>query len=121
MPMVGSALSATVSSATAQGYLPAYTGSAAASLYPSTSNLRQSAATSDYVGSKRDSRYVSGNVPVMTTNSLPENRPFNSSAPTSAESYMRHISSKDRSDRLIVEQGWNSKTTGTGPISGSDW
>lgn len=127
--MTGSALSGTVSSATAQGYLPLYFGSAAASLTPSATNLQYSDTDGEHIGSKRDSaKSVTGPAPGMASIFLPENRPFNSERyqravplATSAEGYMRYLSNKDENDKQIIEQGWNANTTGTGPITGSDW
>ncbi|KUJ22947.1 uncharacterized protein LY89DRAFT_162151 [Mollisia scopiformis] len=126
-PMVGSALSGTISSATAQGYLPPYRGSAAASLAPAVMNMQHTDSDGENGGSKRDSKHFSGPAQAMATSFLPENRPFNSeriprAAPTSeAESYMRYLTTKEENDKRIIEQGWNANTTGVGPITGSDW
>jgi hypothetical protein len=127
-PMVGSALSGTVSSATAQGYLPPYFGSAAASLTPSAMNKQYLDTDGEHTGTKRDPSKNVTSLSGMATSFLPENRPFNSeryhraiSPATTAEGYMRYLSDKDEKDKQIVESGWNANTTGIGPVSGPDW
>lgn len=125
--MAAPALSGTVSSATAQGYLPQYPGAAAASLAPSAFNI---------AAQDRDDRpamkpeQVQDIIPIIAANFLPENRPLNRDlSPTpsrhspntmGAEGYMRYISQK-ANDQKIIEQGWNANTTATGPVMGSDW
>ncbi len=117
MPVVGSALSGTVSAATAQGYLPQYRGSAAASLAPADN------------GNTSASNGASSTV----ANFQSENRPINQDKhqrnsrliePMGAEGYLRYVSAKDISqeDRKILEQGWNPNTTATGPVRpGEEW
>lgn len=125
---VGAALSGTISSATAQGYLPQYRGSAAASLAPSVMNLQHTDSdSSEVTGPKRDVKRFPVAAPVMATSPLPENRPFTSeqvpraASHPDAESYTRYLATKDENSKQIIEHGWNSNTTGRGPISGSDW
>lgn len=124
--MTAPALSGTVSSATAQGYLPQYPGAAAASLAPSAFNIT---AQDDRPTTKLEQPF--GIAPLIASNFLPENRPLNrersprpvrpSSDTMGAEGYMRYISQKDDQDKKILEQGWNANTTATGPVMGSDW
>jgi len=107
------ALSGMVSSTTAQGYLPIYRGSAAASLSPTNGS--------------------DGALSHISVNLLPENRPLtledqphvskkkNSPETMGAEAYMRYLSNKADSDQKIIESGWNANTDATGPVMGSDW
>jgi hypothetical protein len=128
--MVAPALSGAVSSATAQGYLPLYRGAAAASLAP--------AALGGTAGIERDRERLTmkvdqanGTVPLVVSSFLAENRPLNgdrsprltrpSPDTMGAEGYMRYLSQKADEDQKIIEQGWNSNTTATGPVMGSDW
>ncbi|PBP20752.1 hypothetical protein BUE80_DR008283 [Diplocarpon rosae] len=114
VPIVGTPLSGTISSATAQGYLPQYGGSAAASLAPAESGkISTSGVTSSMVGKFQS-----------------ENRPFNQQrnnrAPDTmnAEGYLRYITNKGitQDDLKILEQGWNPYTTRTGPTGpGEEW
>lgn len=110
--MTGIPLSGTISSATAQGYLPMYRGAAAASL---------------------DGGKVSGHAgtSIMAANYQSENRPIKqdryqrnapqSFEPMSAEDFVRSVAKKE-ADKKIVAQGWNSATTGVGPVpSGAEW
>jgi hypothetical protein len=72
-----------------------------------------------------------GMAPLIAANFLPEDRPINRDRPRrpvrasvdslGAEGYLRYITQKAEDDKRIVEEGWNSKTTGTGPVMGSDW
>lgn len=127
--MAAPALSGTVSSATAQGYLPQYRGAAAASLAPSAFNITAFDRDSESLTMKQDQSH--GNVPLVAANFLPENRPLNrdrspqpirpSPDTMGAEGYMRYLSQKAEEDKKIIEQGWNSNTTATGPVMGSDW
>ncbi|CAL3962689.1 unnamed protein product [Diplocarpon coronariae] len=113
-PIIGTPLSGTISSATAQGYLPPYGGSAATSLAPAESGkISASVVTSS-----------------MAANLQSENRPFNqqrnSRAPDTmnAEGYLRYITNKgiSQDDLKILEQGWNPYTTRTGPTGpGEEW
>merc|ERR1712093_172729 len=102
----GTPLMGTVSSATAQGFLPQYRGSAVASLAPA-----------EFVPYKSASS--------KSTNSQAENRPVNQdkyerngvSAPQTAEEYLRQISEQlQETEKSTIDQGWNSNTTRTGPV-----
>jgi hypothetical protein len=130
--MAAPALSGAVSSATARGYLPQYRGTAAASLAPAMLNIpavKNGGGNSD---TKLPHPLLSttGVTPLIAANFLPENRPLYSDRSArpirssveamSAEAYARHLAQKNE-DQKILEQGWNSKTTGTGPTMGSDW
>lgn len=125
--MVGSALSGTISSATAQGYLPPYRGSAAASLNPAAMNLQHRGSDGEGVGLKANKQF-SGHSSTMASSYLPENRPFNAGRflravppTTSAEGYMGFTATKEEEDKTVTEAGWNPNTTSRGPITGSDW
>ncbi|KAH7346504.1 hypothetical protein BKA65DRAFT_278292 [Rhexocercosporidium sp. MPI-PUGE-AT-0058] len=110
----GTPLSGTISSATAQGYLPQYRGSAAASLAPA-----------DYVPYKSASAKV--------TNLQSENRPISQDryerngtpAPESmsATEYLRYVSAKGyETEKATIDAGWNSNTTARGPVqAGEEW
>ena len=128
--MAAPALSGTVSSATAHGYLPQYRGSAAASLAPAMllNPASASASDSEHLIAKRDGRkeYNDSVAPFVAARFLPENYALNRDEITrsetmGAEAYMRYITRKADDDPKIVNQGWNSNTTGTGPIMGSNW
>lgn len=131
--MAAPALSGEVSSATAQGYLLQYRGSAAASLAPAMLNIPGFERDDESSDAKEDPQHNPTNsiAPLIAANFLPENRPLNRDRPPrpirpspqtmGAEGYMRYISQKAEDDKVILEQGWNSKTTGTGPVMGSDW
>jgi hypothetical protein len=140
--MAAPALSGAVSSATAQGYLPQYRGSAAASLAPAMLNMSTSERKDETAGMKVDEPKMvttengfkvsmEGVVPLIAANFLPENRPINRDRPRrpilasvetmGAEGYMRYLAQKADNDKKILEQGWNPNTTGTGPVMGSDW
>ena len=107
-PMVGTALSGTVSSATAQGYLPQYRGSAAASLAPAM--LNHATVDRDSEGLRAASEItkesIGGLSIVPTQIILPENRPLNTDRIQAlstlggdtmrAENYMRYLAQKDR-------------------------
>ena len=80
----------------------------------------------------RPSNPLAGEVaPLIAANFLPENRPLNRDRPRvpiraspesmGAEAYMRHLAAKAEEDARIIAQGWDSNTTGTGPVMGSDW
>lgn len=110
----GTPLSGTISSATAQGYLPQYRGSAAASLAPN-----------EYVSHKSASAKV--------TSSQSENRPINQDRyerngtpapePMSATEYLRYVSTKGyETEKATIDAGWNSNTTAFGPVqAGEEW
>jgi hypothetical protein len=130
--MTSPALSGAISSATAQGYLPQYRGSAAASLAPAIVNFL----TSDRDGAHSMAMAETTNTAVGATlgheaSSLPENRPLSGTRlqrPTpppaetmGAEEYMRCLTQKDNIDKKLLEKQWNTEESGTGPISGSDW
>jgi hypothetical protein len=127
--MAAPALSGTVSSATAQGYLPQYRGAAAASLAPTVFNISIAESEGERPAIKTDQ--PSGVAPLVAANFLPENRPLNrdrsprpirpSPDTMGAEGYMRYLSHKADEDKKIIEQGWNANTTATGPVMGSDW
>ena len=139
--MAAPALSGAVSSATAQGYLPQYRGSAAASLAPTMITMNaleredeNSAMKADQVKASVDNSIkvsMEGAVPLIAANFLPENRPINRDRPhrpilasvesMGAEGYMRYLAQKAENDKKVVGQGWNPNTTGTGPVMGSDW
>ena len=136
-------LSGAVSSSTAQGCLPQYRGTAAASLAPAMFTTTTLEGEDESAGMKVDQLKVStdgngnlkasmeGVVPLIAANFLPENRPLNRDRPRrpirasvetmGAEGYMRYLSQKAEDDKKILEQGWNSNTTGTGPVMSSDW
>jgi hypothetical protein len=128
--MAGTAVSGTVSSATAQGYLPQYRGSAAASLAPTILNI----------GAERDVDQATTKVepwkesnitgPLVVSSILSENHPLKRershrairpSPDGGAEAYLRFLSPKPEQNETIIEQGWNANTTATGPVMGSDW
>lgn len=126
--MVGSALSGTISSATAQGYLPPYRGSAAASFTPAVKSSQNPGFGIENMGSKHEGKHFAGQVPAMASSFLSENVPFKPERyprpiipPQNAEAYMRYLALKDDDDKQVGEQGWNANTTGTGPVNGSDW
>lgn len=140
--MAAPALSGAISSATAQGYLPQYRGSAAASLAPAMLNPMASAEREDEFGiTKIDQIKISasgefsvstdGVAPLIAANFLPENRPINRDRPRrpirasvetlGAEGYMRYLTQKAEDNKKILGEGWNPNTTGTGPVMGSDW
>ncbi|KAK0120077.1 hypothetical protein ONS95_011490 [Cadophora gregata] len=108
----GTPLMGTISSATAQGFLPQYRGSAAASLTPAEYIPYKSAST-------------------KATNSQAENRPFNQDknerhgvpGPQTAEAYLRQISEQlQETEKSTLDQGWNPNTTRTGPVRpGEEW
>ena len=139
--MAAPALSGRVSSATAQGYLPQYRGSAAASLAPAMLNISTLKREDEIASMKVDEPKASmgndikvsleGVVPLIAANFLPENRPTDRDRPRrpilasveamGAEAYMRYLAQNADNDKKILEQGWNSNTTGKGPVMGSDW
>ncbi len=129
--MVGSALSGTISSATAQGYLPQYRGSAAASLAPAMLNLP----TVDRDGERlifKDAKDAVGSIsPMVVSSYLPENLPLNRDrtrrpSPTTvdgfgAESYMRYLSQKDDMDKRTVDAGLAGTASAAGPVVSAGW
>jgi len=136
------AVSGAISSATAQGYLPSHRGSAAASLAPTMFNTlttmeRQDGSgltTIDQIKINSQGNFevsTEGAAPLIAANFLPENRPLDRDRPRravratvetlGAEGYLRYLTQKAEEDKKIVEEGWNSNTTGTGPVMGSDW
>jgi hypothetical protein len=131
--MVGPALSGTISSATAQGYLPQYRGSAAASLAPAMANLPAGERDTERSMAKPELTYDSavGAAPLNAAKFLPENHPLTinrlqwpTPPPTDsmgAEEYMRYLSQKDEMDKKGPAKKWNAEESGTGPISGSEW
>jgi hypothetical protein len=116
----------TVSSATAQGYLPQYRGSAAASLAPAMLNISNHERGGGLNSSKTEQQLHSPDsiVPLSAPSPLSENRPLNrgrSPQPIQsmndgldAEGYLRHLTQK-------AEQGWNTNATGSGPAMGPGW
>jgi hypothetical protein len=131
--MTSPALSGAISSATAQGYLPQYRGSAAASLAPAIVNFTTGERDGERTMAKADVTHDSatGVAPGHAANFLPENRPLSGNrlqrptpSPTEnmgAEEYMRYLTQKDELDKKLLEKQWNADESGTGPISGSDW
>ena len=130
------------SSATAVGYLPQYRGTAAASLAPAMLSSMKALEREDEIASVKADQVdltcegvlkvsTEGVAPLIAANFLPEDRPVNRDRPRKpirasietmgAEGYMRYLSQKVEADKKILEQGWNSYTTGTGPVMGSDW
>jgi hypothetical protein len=101
--MTSPALSGAISSATAQGYLPQYRGSAAASLAPAIVNFTTGERDGERTMAKADVTHDSatGVAPSHAANFLPENRPFSRNRlqrPTlppaenmRAEEYMRYL------------------------------
>ncbi|EKD16742.1 uncharacterized protein L3040_001481 [Drepanopeziza brunnea f. sp. 'multigermtubi'] len=104
-PIIGTPVSGTVSSATAQGYLPQYRGAAAASLAPAEGSKVSSIASS------------------MASNY--ENRPLGQrnsrGADTmTAENYLRYVTQKGISQEDL--KVLNPSTTGMGPVRpGEEW
>jgi hypothetical protein len=131
--IVGLALSGTISSATAQGYLPQYRGSAAASLAPAMVNLPAGDRDDERSLAKPELTHDSAVsfAPANAANFLPENRPLTRNRlhrPTpppaesrGAEGYMRYLSQKNEIDKKGPEKKWNTDEPGTGPVSGPDW
>ena len=130
--MTSPALSGAVSSATAQGYLPQYRGSAAASLAPAIVNFSTGERDVERSMGKAEATQdpVVG-APSHANNFLAENRPLSRNRlprPTpppaenmGAEEYIRCLTQKDELDKKLLEKHWNPDESGTGPISGSDW
>jgi hypothetical protein len=126
--MTSQALSGAISSATAQGYLPQYRGSAAASLAPAMVNFATGERDNERSMTKMND---SGVAPNLSANLLAESRPMNVNRPQrpmlpcaetmGAEDYMRYLTQKDVAENKPVEKKWNPENSGTGPISGSDW
>ena len=140
--MAAPAVSGSISSATAQGYLPSHRGSAAASLAPTIFNTltmlerkdESGTLTIDHIKINADGKFevsTEGVAPLIAANFLPENRPLDRDRPRrpvhasvetlGAEGYLRYLTQKAEGDKKIAEEGWNSNTTGTGPVMGSDW
>jgi hypothetical protein len=132
--MIGTTLSGTVSSATAQGYLPQYRGSAAASLAPTVLNIpsaeRDSERSTAKVDTAKDSLF--GLTPFTAANFLLENRPLSrdrtqrpiaaSVDALDAEGYLRTVGRMgDDNNKDDVEQGWSGKASGSGPVMSSEW
>lgn len=123
----------TVSSATAQGYLPQYRGSAAASLAPAMLSMPSSERDAEHRSPKPEhqSRSVDGIVPAAEPSLLGENRPLNrdqsprpippNSDTLDAEGYMRYLSQKADENKRITDNGWNANTSGSRHVTGSDW
>ncbi|PMD35247.1 hypothetical protein L207DRAFT_109635 [Hyaloscypha variabilis F] len=134
--MASPALSGAVSSATAQGYLPQYRGSAAASLAPAMVNYSTSERDSERSMAKSELTYDNaiGGASILAANFLPENRPLNVNRlqrPTpppvetmGAEEYMRYLTERDEADKKLFEKHYKNtdgSQSGTGPVPGSDW
>lgn len=125
-------LSGTISSATAQGYLPQYRGSAAASLAPTMVNLQGADRESERSMAKAEFSYgpTGATSSFNSANFLADNLSISGTRlqrpvppPTEnmgAEGYMRYLSQKDDTDNKGAEKLTNTES-GTGPISGSDW
>jgi hypothetical protein len=123
----------TVSSATAQGYLPQYRGSAAASLVPAMLSNYSPGRDGEYASLKLEQPGHSGDgtVTVPGSDFLTENRPLHwdpsphairpASDTPRAEQYMRYLAQKADQDKRAIEHGWNAATTATGPVMGSNW
>lgn len=126
--MSSPALLGGITSATAQGYLPQYRGSAAASLSPAILNVAGVDRDQDHSTSKIESPRVA-NGSFAGVNVLSENRPLSRAIPIvrlpgeimDAEGYMRYLAQKAEDDKQVKQHGWNTNTTGTGPVMGSDW
>lgn len=127
--MSSPALMGSVTSATAQGFLPVYRGSAAASLSPTILNVAGADRGLDASASKIESPKVA-NGSSSGAKVLSENRPLSRAIPIvrpapehmDAEGYMRYLSQKAADDQQSKEHGWNTTTAGKGPVSGgSDW
>jgi hypothetical protein len=119
--MTGFAVSGTVSSATAAGFLPQYRGSAAASLAPTISNV---VAQRDIEGAFTKPRTLRENSATSTL--IGENRPLHPTAgpedtSNGAASYLRSIVRKTDDDKMMIEQGWDKSAIGLGPGMTSDW
>jgi hypothetical protein len=134
--MASPALSGAVSSATAQGYLPQYRSSAAASLAPAMVNYSTSERDSERSMAKSELTYDNaiGGASILAANFLPENRPLNVNRlqrPTpppvetmGAEEYMRYLTERDEADKKLFEKHYKNtdgSQSGTGPVPGSDW
>lgn len=131
---MGTTLSGTVSSATAQGYLPQYRGSAAASLAPAVLNIPSAERDSEHSTTKVDTAKdsVFGLTSLTAVNFLPENHPLTqdrtqrpiaaSADALDAEGYLRMLGRMgDDNNKEDVEQGWSGKTSGSGPVMSSEW
>jgi hypothetical protein len=124
-PLVGSIVSGSISPAVAQGYLPQYRGSAAASLAPAMLNVETSppklkvAKDSGYgsfcfsaENAMSEMQTVQGQYQKATTGSVEG---------LGAENFERFIKKQDDMNKKLVGQGWTTETTGKGPVNGSDW
>lgn len=126
--MVGSALSGTISSATAQGYLPPYRGSAAASFTPTIMNSQNPGLGADNMGARHGGKLFIDPTSAMASSFLSENVPFNLERcprsiipPQNAEAYMRYLAGlKDEDSRQVGEQGCNANASGTRSVNSSD-
>jgi hypothetical protein len=95
-----------LSSTIAHGYLPQYSGFAAASLAPSTHN--------NMGRTGRSGSHSSGRV---ENQPLPRNLPHKGLA--SAAEHLKNVKGKEKE---IVDHGFNPNTEGVGPVyGGSDW
>ncbi|RDW72123.1 hypothetical protein BP5796_08157 [Coleophoma crateriformis] len=115
------ALSGTVSATTAEGFLPQYRGSAAASLAP-TMNTSPNGRTElreveKDVTTHVTSKTKSENLP------LDNIHPFRPAPPEAmgAEDYMRYVTAKDDGDKKNKEGAYGAKMPALGPIMGSEW
>lgn len=123
----------TVSSATAQGCLPQYRGSAAASLVPAMLSHYSPGRDGEYGSLKVEQPGHSGDgtTAVPGSDFLTENRPLHwdqsphtirsSSNTPGAEEYMRYLAQKADQDKRAIKHGWNAFTTTTGTITGPNW
>ena len=119
--MTGFAVSGTVSSATAAGFLPQYRGSAAASLAPTISNAV----------AQRDIEEALAKVQIVREDSaastlVGENRPLSPTVgpedtSNDAAGFLRSIVRKTDDDKKMIAQGWKTSPTGFRTTIGTDW
>lgn len=112
--MVGTALSGEITSATAQGYLPLYRGSAAASLAPAMLNNAVADRDSQHCQPCADTTKESRNGLVAFTSAdvMSENRPLYlerthtsiGSEESGAQGYMRYLTQKDDKNKKMIDQ-----------------
>jgi hypothetical protein len=104
-----------LSSATAHGYLTQYTGSAAASLAPSMTNV----SASSQVYRKTDKAARPGSIASGRTENRPLSRLDGEHEPVSAADLLRKVK---RQVKDVSDPAFNSNTTGVGPVyDGEDW
>ncbi|CZS92754.1 uncharacterized protein RAG0_03271 [Rhynchosporium agropyri] len=106
--------SGTISSATAQGYLPQYRGSAAASLAPAE-YVPYKSASSTATSSQSDNRPLGQGKNDRHGNPAPDSM--------SATEYLRYVSAKAyETEKSTIDRGWNPNTTAFGPVlAGEEW